>query len=223
MFNKASLSVPATRASAGLSAPGAAPLVGTVFARTKQGARRVSPARYRLLLAAHIAVSGAWLGVVVAKVVLGLAALTTAAPDIAAALYVAMDVLNVAFPPLAIGTIVTGVLLSLGTKWGLLQHAWVATKLGLTVGVIATAVQLGGRLVRPTLAAPGGPVAEGSTLLGLASVPTLLLALALAHVLMLGAATVISVYKPWGKTWFGRRTTSLVPPRTGLGAGARKR
>jgi hypothetical protein len=28
----------------------------------------------------------------------------------------------------------------------------------------------------------------------------------LAHLLMLGAATVMSVYKPWGKTWFGRRT-----------------
>ena len=49
-------------------------------------------------------------------------------------------------------------------------------------------------------AAPG--MAAGgalSTALGL------LVALALTHLLMLGAATVISVYKPWGKTPFARR------------------
>ena len=206
MPSQASLSIPARRTSAGLSATGTDPLDRTVFSPSKRGERRVSPAQYRLLLATHIGVSGAWLGVVLAKLVLGLAALTTAAPAVAAALYLAMDMVNVAFPPLAIGTIGTGVLLSLGTKWGLLQHTWVATKLGLTVGVIVTAVQLGGRLVRPSLAAPAGPTADGSTFLGLASGPTLLLALAVAHVLMLGAATVISVYKPWGKTWFGRRT-----------------
>ncbi len=200
-------SILATRASAGLSATGAAPLARTMFAPSKRGERRVSSPQYKFLLAAHIAVSGAWLGVVVAKLVLGLVALTTAAPEVAAALYMAMDSVNVAFPPLAIGTIVTGVLLSLGTKWGLLQHTWVATKLGLTVGVIVTAVQLGGRLVWPSLSAPAGPAADGSMLLGLVSVPTLLLALAVAHVLMLGAATVLSVYKPWGKMWFGRPTT----------------
>jgi uncharacterized membrane protein len=165
----------------------------------------VSPSLYKLLLTTHVIVSVGWLGVVFAKLVLGLAAMTSNAPDVADALYVSMGVLNVAFPPLAIGTIVTGVLLSLGTKWGLLQHYWVATKLTLTVGVIATAVQLGGRLVRESIAAPSGPAADAGTILGLASAPTLLLSLSVAHLLMLGAATVISVYKPWGKTWFGRR------------------
>jgi hypothetical protein len=36
----------------------------------------------------------------------------------------------------------------------------------------------------------------------------ILISLSIAHLLMLGAATVISVYKPWGKTWFGRRKTA---------------
>jgi hypothetical protein len=182
--------------------------MGTVFARNKQGERRVSPALYKLLLAAHIAVSGGWLGLVVAKVVLGLVAVTTNDRTVAGALVLAMNAVNVAFPPLAIGTLVTGVLLSLGTKWGLLQHYWVATKLVLTVGVIVTAVQIGGRLVEPSLAAASGPAADGGTLLGLASAPTLLISLSVAHLLMLAAATVISVYKPWGKTWFGRRKTA---------------
>src|SRR5215216_6748517 len=120
------------------------------------------------------------------------------APGVSDALYLSMRVVNIAFPPAAIGTLVTGVLLSLGTRWGLLQHYWVATKLALTVGVIATAVQLGDRLVRQAIAAPSAPVADGATILGIAAAPTWLIALSVAHLLMLGAATVLSVYKPWG-------------------------
>ncbi len=172
-----------------------------MFSRNKQGERRVSPSLYKVLLTAHIIVSVGWLGATFAKLVLGLAAVTSDAPDKTAALYVAMDTLNIAFPALAIGTLISGVLLSLGTKWGLLQHYWVATKLALTVGVIATAVQLVGRIPRPS-----GRAMEDGTLVDIATAPaTLLLALSVAHVLMLGIATVVSVYKPWGKTWFGRR------------------
>lgn len=177
-----------------------------MFSRNARGERRVSPALYKLLLTAHIIVAVGWLGVVFAKVVLGLGAVTSNARDLFAALYVSMDVVNVAFPPMAIGTIVTGVLLSLGTKWGLLQHYWVATKLALTVGVIATAVQLGDRFLRQASAAPSGTAVGDGSILAIAAAPaTLLLALSGAHLLMLGVATVASVYKPWGKTWFGRR------------------
>jgi hypothetical protein len=183
-----------------------------VYARNQQGERRVSPSLYRLLLTAHIIASVGWLGVVFAKLVLGLAAITTRAPGVSDALYVSMNVLNGAFPPLAISTIVSGVVLSLGTRWGLLQHYWVATKLALTVGVIATAVQLGDRLARQSIAAPAGPAVDAVTTLGSASAPTLLLSLSVAHLFMLGAATAISVYKPWGKTWFGRRKTARQSP-----------
>lgn len=172
-----------------------------MFSRNKQGERRVSPPVYKVLLTAHIIVSVGWLGVVIAKIVLKLIAMTTAAPDIAAALYLATGRLDLAFPPLALGTIVTGVLLSLGTKWGLLQHYWVATKIALTFGVIVTAVQLGTRIPRPT----GQPV-DGGTFLSIATAPAfLLLTLSVSHLLMLVVATILSTYKPCGKTWFGRR------------------
>src|SRR5262249_33025060 len=154
-----------------------------------------------------------WLGVVFAKLVLGLAAMTTSAPGVSSALYVSMNVLNGAFPPLAISTIVSGVLLSLGTKWGLLQHYWVATKLVLTVGVIATAVQLADRLARQSIAAPSGPAADAVTIPGSASALPLPLPLPVPHLLMRGAAPITSVYKPWGKTWFARRQTVQQPPR----------
>ncbi len=155
-------------------------------------------------------VSVGWLGAVFAKIVLGLGAMAAHAPDAAAALYLSMNAVNVAYPPLAIGTIVSGVLLSLGTKWGLVQHYWVATKLVLTVGVIATAVQLTDRLAQRALAAPSGLAAGVDMRVDLTAAVTPLLYLAVAHLLMLGAATVLSIYKPWGKTWWGRRQTA--PP-----------
>jgi hypothetical protein len=159
------------------------------FTRNQRQERRVTPSVYRLLLTAHLITSVGWLGVIFAKLVLGLVALSTNPMPMLAAL----DALNVAFPPLAIGTLVSGVLLSLGTRWGVLQHYWVVVKLGLTIGVIATAVQATGRLTQAALTAP-------STTLVLA-----VLALTVAHLLMLGGATVLSVYKPWGKTMLGQR------------------
>src|SRR5690242_16765732 len=107
-----------------------------MFTRNKQGERRLSPRVYKAVLTAHIVASGAWLGVFVGKLALGIAAVAASDPAVAGARYDAMNVLTPAFPVTAIGTIVTGVLLSLGTKWGLLRHYWVATKLVLTFAVI---------------------------------------------------------------------------------------
>jgi hypothetical protein len=173
-----------------------------LFSRNKRGELRVSPPVYRLLLATHIIVSVGWLGIVVAKLVLGLRAVTSDVSEVSDALYASMDVVNVAFPPAAVATLLTGVLLSLGTKWGLLRHYWIVTKLGLTVGVIVTGIALMDRLVQESIS---GQAAGGGAILGIVPAPTvLLISLSVAHVLMLGVATVVSVYKPWGKTWFGR-------------------
>lgn len=105
-----------------------------MFSRNRRGERRVSPPLYKLLLSAHIIVSIGWLGIVFAELVLGVVALTSDTTEVSDALYLSMEVVNVAFLPAAIATIVTGVLLSMGTKWGLLRHYWAVTKLALTVG-----------------------------------------------------------------------------------------
>lgn len=170
--------------------------------RNKRGARRVSPALHRFLLATHVIVSVGWLGVSVAKLVLGLVATTTYEPD---SLYASMRVVDVVFPPAAVGAAVTGILLSLGTKWGVLRHYWVVAKLGLTVGVIATGVLLMERLIQESIAVTPGQAAETGTIPGVEPAQVSLVSLSVAHVLMLGAATVVSVYKPWGKIRFGRR------------------
>ena len=174
-----------------------------MFSRDKRGVRRVPQPVYKLLLTAHIVVSGAWLGIAFAKIILGVAAVTSVAPAASRPLYLSMEAVNVAFPPTAIATLVTGVLLSLGTKWGLLEYYWVATKLALTVGVVVTGIALVERLIQRSVSALS--VGDG-TILGATSAPaTLLISLSAAHVLMLGVATVLSVYKPLGRTPFGGR------------------
>jgi hypothetical protein len=166
----------------------------------------VTPPVYRLLLTTHIMVSVGWLGVVFAKLVLGFRAMASDAPGVSDSLYAAMEMVNVAFPPAAVATLVTGVLLSLGTRWGVLRHYWVATKLALCLGVIVTGVAFVDRLVQRSVSAPSVRAVGEGTVLDVASVPaTLLISLSEAHVLMLGAATVLSVYKPWGRIPLGRQ------------------
>jgi hypothetical protein len=186
--------------------------------------RRVSPRTYRFLLTVHLLVSVAWLGIVAAKLMLGIAAVLSDTAVVAMGRFNAMDVLNTAFPPLAIATVISGVALSLGTKWGLLRHYWVATKLALTVGVIGTAVQLGDGLVRAAMTATTGGSAGGDSILDLATAPTtLLIGLSAAHLAMLVLATVLSVHKPWGRTRLGRRPTAVPAPRRALDVGSAER
>ena len=151
-------------------------------------ARRLSPGLRKLVLAAHVLVAGGWFGVVVAKLVLELAAATAQAAEIPRAAYLFMGLIDRAlFPPMALGTLLTGVVLAVGTAWGLFRHYWIMAKLVLTVAVIVTGVVFVGAWLEEARAAASGPAAVR------------LVYASLAHLLMLGAATVISIYKPLGR------------------------
>jgi uncharacterized membrane protein len=146
-----------------------------IFMRSSRDERRLTPSAYKLLLTTHIIVAVGWLGAAAAKLLLGVTALTSAAPEVTQSLFMATQVLNVGFPPLAIGTFATGVLLSLGTRWGLVSHYWVVLKIAFGVGVVVSSITL-----------------------SRAATPTMIVGLSVAHVLMLAIATIVSEYKPWG-------------------------
>ncbi|MBA2528681.1 MAG: DUF2269 domain-containing protein [Euzebyales bacterium] len=158
--------------------------------------RRLSPRARKLALTAHIVTSVGWLGIVVAMLVLGVTAATAADPAVIRAGFTLMDLFGSRiFPPAALASLATGIILSLGTKWGLLRYRWVVVKLVLTFAVIATGTQLTGRLLDQATTASAA---------GVRSVPggvaAALIAGSVMHLLLLGAATAISVYKPWGRT-----------------------
>lgn len=159
----------------------------------RRSALRLTGRPRKLLRAAHVVAAGAWLGLVVAMLALGATAQTTPAPELAAASYRLMARLGGSvIPPLAIGTLLTGFALSLLTPWGIARHWWVLVKIALGLAVILTSVTLTDAWIAQAITQPA---AAGGTRLVAASV---------AHLLMLGLATVISVDKPWGRTPRGR-------------------
>jgi hypothetical protein len=107
--------------------------------------------------------------------------------------------------PLAIGSLLTGILMSLGTRWGLLRHYWVLIALVLTM--FATAVLL---LHMPTVTATADVArraddADLHALGGDVIHPGL-------GVLVLLTVAVLNVYKPRGVTPYGRRSSAVALP-----------
>jgi hypothetical protein len=176
-------------------------LPGTVFhvKPLKRSARRA-------LLVVHVAASAAWLGLTLGLLALALTAATTeSAPMIEAAcrsMKVFTDWLVI---PVALLTLLSGLVLSLGTKWGLARHHWVLTKFWLTLVTITASVFA----LRPGVNAAVETVASGSP-------PADPLDLVMGPVVSFSAyvfMTVISVLKPWGLTRRGRRMRVLATSR----------
>ncbi|WP_084965414.1 DUF2269 domain-containing protein [Thermoactinospora rubra] len=159
----------------------------------------VGPSVRKLLLTAHITVTVGWMGAI--GCVLGLAVLGLAAEDAGTVrgAYLAMEPLAWwVLMPLALASLLTGILQSLLTTWGLLRHYWVVLKLLITL--FATVVLL---MYTRTFAAMAEVAADPASDLGAVRNPSPGLHAVLALLLLL-AATVLAVYKPKGLTGYGR-------------------
>lgn len=157
----------------------------------------MSPAIRRIAFTFHVLMSIGWCGAVIAYLALAVAALTSARPLTVRSAWVAMETVGWrAILPLALGAFASGLLMSLGTKWGLFRHYWVIFKLVLTV--VATAVLL---LHLPTVSQLAG-MAATTTDAGLSSMPSELLHPG-AGLIVLLTITVLAIYKPRGLTPYG--------------------
>jgi hypothetical protein len=159
----------------------------------------MTPGVLKFVLTAHITSSVGWLGAVVGYLVLVLAALNSQDAQRVRAAWIAMELTGwYAIVPLALASVLTGLVQALGTTRGLFRHYWVLFKFLLTV--LATTVLL---LHMPTVSFLVGTAAESdSTHLG--GLPGELLH-AGGGLLVLLVTTTLSVYKPWGMTPYGRR------------------
>lgn len=93
------------------------------------------PPRVRkLMLCVHVAVSVGWLGAIVAYIALNVPALTSSDEQTVRAAYLMMEpVAWYAIVPLALASLLTGVVQALGTPWGLFRHYWVVISFVLTL------------------------------------------------------------------------------------------
>jgi hypothetical protein len=146
--------------------------------------RRLFPQRLRqTILTAHIMMSVGLLGDSAGFLAVAIRAAHSPDRETMEPLVATLKMFSLVFGiPLSIGAIVSGLLLGLGTKWGVFRYPWVTAKLALIVSVM-----LVGALVI-------GPTQDAILLRGGNDVSPLIAAAAY-DVAALALATILSVFK----------------------------
>jgi hypothetical protein len=153
----------------------------------------------KFALTAHLCFSVGWIGAVVAYLALGVSAVTSQDDQMVRGAWIAMELIGwFVIVPLALAALLTGLVMSLITPWGLFRHYWVLIALVLTI--LATVVLL---LHMPTVSALTDLAreADGAALRRLGGDllhPTV-------GLVVLLATMVLNVYKPRGLTRYGWR------------------
>jgi hypothetical protein len=163
----------------------------------------MTPRVRKLALTTHVTSSVGWLGAVAVFLALAIAGLTSQDAQMVRAAYLAMHVTTwFVIVPLSFAALLTGLVQSLGTSWGLFRHYWVVAKLALTV--LATIILLVHTQPIGRVAAVAAETILSST--DLRQLRIQLVADAGAALMALLVATTLSVYKPWGLTSGGQRS-----------------
>ncbi|WP_199539147.1 hypothetical protein [Desertihabitans brevis] len=169
------------------------------------------PAR-KTVLTVHVLAAATWIGVDVLVAVLVGLGLLAPDPELGGA---ALLVLGTAVvPPMLVSALVclaSGLLLGLGTRWGLVRYWWVAVKLVITL-VLSTLILV---LLRPGMPA----VADHGRALLQARPPagdvSFLVYPPVVSLTALSLAVVLSVAKPWGRVRRALSPRRPSPPRPG--------
>ncbi len=151
----------------------------------------------RLILTAHITTSVGWLGAVIAYLALDIAA--TSGQDVASvrAAFFGMEAIIVyVIVPLALASVLIGIVNAVSAPWGLFQHYWVVVKLVLSLfAVIILLLEVQNVRYMADVAATG---ADPRKLPG--SLPH-----SIGGLIVLVITTILSVFKPRGVTRYGWR------------------
>lgn len=158
----------------------------------------MTPRFQKLTLLAHITFSVGWFGAILSYLALAIAGLISRDSQTVRAVCLAMELIGwYVIVPFSLAALFSGLLQSLGTQWGLFRHWWILAKLLLTIFAVAVLLehmQDVGRLAR---------MAQTTGISAARLRPELI------HsgggLLVLLAAMTLSVFKPWGKTAYGRR------------------
>jgi len=152
----------------------------------------LSPFLRKLVLTIHIIVSVGLLGDSAGYLAVAIRGAVSSDLSTANLSYQTLRMFALVFGiPLSFAALLTGMLLGLGTKWGVFRYPWVTTKLLLIVSVIAVGAVVLNEGMNAMLTGRGG--AEGQLIAGAAY-----------DVVALTTATVLGVFKP-GRRWASRR------------------
>lgn len=160
------------------------------------------PTLRKFALALHVTSSVGLLGSIAAFLALAIAGLISADDQVLRSAYPAMQLIaHFVVVPLAIAALLTGLIQSLGTAWGLLQHYWVVVKLLLTA--FATTILL----IKLSLISETAQLATQTILprADLHAAGLQLVVHAAGGLCVLLLPMVLSIYKPQGLTRYGWR------------------
>jgi uncharacterized membrane protein len=152
-------------------------------------------------LAVHVMFAVGWIGAVAAYIVLDVTAATSRDAQMLRAAYLGMEAIAwYVIVPLAGASLITGLVMSLGSRWGLFRHYW--TLISLVLTVVATVVLLvETQTISHYADTAADPTTSGADLRTLGST----LPHSVGGTLVLLAILVMNVYKPRGMTRYGWR------------------
>lgn len=162
---------------------------------------KLSPALRKFWLTLHVGFSVSWLGMSAAMTGLSLIGLLTHDLELRRAAYAIMHLFDLTLIiPLVLLSLITGLIVALGTPWGLFHYWWVVVKLVISLGIVGFAAAQENFWVRG--------LAEQTARQPASQVDALARALVICMVsffVALWIATILSIYKPWGRTAWGER------------------
>ncbi|MBB4963398.1 DUF2269 family protein [Saccharothrix violaceirubra] len=162
---------------------------------------QMKPGTRKAWLIAHVVVSVGWFGGAWAMLMMGVVALTNVGRELRPAAYEMMHIADtVIMIPGSLGALITGLVLGLYTKWRVLHHWWVVTKLLLTIGAMVFAYVYVAQNVKSALAAT-----EHDLDADIGRLAESVIAGSVVMMVVLIVTTLLSVVKPWNRTGWGRR------------------
>jgi hypothetical protein len=148
----------------------------------------MAPGLRKFALTAHVTFSVGWLGAVVAYLAVAIAGLLSQDAQVVRSGYSTMELTGwFVIVPLSLAALLSGLVQSLGTEWGLFRFYWVVVKLVLTLGAVTILL-----MHMPAVGRRAGLQAEVLHAGG--------------GLLVLLVTTTLSVFKPWGR--IGSETTT---------------
>lgn len=158
----------------------------------------MTPRFQKFVLLAHITFSVGWFGAVVPYLALAIAGLTSHDLQMARAAYLSMELIGwYVIVPFSVAALLSGLVQSLGTQWGLFRHRWILVKFLLTIFAVAVLLRHMQEVSRVSR------MAKETMLSGGEFRPELIHSA--GGLVVLFAAMTLSVFKPWGMTSYGRR------------------
>lgn len=161
----------------------------------------MTPFFHKLLLTTHVTFSVSWFGAVAVFLALSITGFTSQNPQIVRAMYIAMGLSTwFVILPACIGALLSGLVQSLSTPWGLFRYYWIAVKLILTI--LSTLVLLLHMQPISYLAEVASTTSLSDT--DLRALRIQLIADAAAALFVLLIIITVSIYKPWGKIQYSK-------------------